>query len=1093
MPNPNAAADLIIPHLAAGEPWNAADMKTALTILDDQYRKNRASKTVNLKIAGDYEIFCQLISQAEEMAKQGNSTGLENLGTVARQYASRCLQGASVPKYLIPRPDEEKGHNGEKETVWSPQNMRFFQHRFCAILYRRIIRPLENWEGIQMPPIDQQYHDYLASVTKLFQAEVDTAFSAIKASWKYSKNPPSPEVREYMDNDLRDDLRRLFVASKGMANCTSEQFSASLARIRTVFPTEKKADMPLFVYPGEGVKEQTPVTFREELGKYTAAMSDYDKKVVDLETLIGKADPDYTFNVNQYKDDVLEAITVTERDPNDFFEKIGEHTGFIDKMVAYVRDNDALLAKDETLDRILGGMTGTDYGVELRLVEQLSKHKYYPDDVRNVANTDHRAPATRAQIKENLKRYAAMPKQYIRDYAESMARGIATERNYHEIKAKTKRIAAFGRVNGDMTEDELEEHEAEQNLNYSYQEANVVLPDERENMPYFEDEVTAPIFAFSKEEKITDIETEPGKTVNVDERLKRSLNTLTSWLKTAHYDIARCKENKDTHEYEYSYANRLTSPDGIEAIKELKGALFFMRDFAQRAGFENRFRGTISERADIEKDLRDFKDLLLTRHLEREMPKLNKEIKDVNKADPKTKWSKMSREELEKALKDRSAIIERAEKELSAAAELAGRNACPAEISSLSDEAKASVQTLKKVLTTISGRIDDILAKEEKQRLEAERKAEKKRLEDARKAEKERAAEEKRLAEEEAKRKAEEEKLNSDDSKSVLDDPDIIPGREGMERSFDSSFAAERVDKSNLIIDDEIEKNYEAEKDPALDEGFILDRPGKDGKAKAQNNGKASAADLPDWFDPDVKKFEGSLLAVRKTAVGRGGTRDTIIGIAHVLRDEGHWEHEQFDSMKQAFNDYARVMSNYGYDGYVPDTDDGKKAKYTVETEPQIAADKAVAKAASNLYNACLDYLEVHLEVNVQRGEIRYRNDRVTKSISGQLTPSGRLRKQAALAAVSMLLRVPESEAAVTTRDQSITYADYEHRIHTYDLEDLQRSLVHGFGSESFTYLQSKVAADKAAHKKFLERQARHTEEQQKKATIKKNGNILGN
>ena len=1053
MPNKPKEEPKIVPKLAIGEPWNGDSMRTALEILNQAYIDSGARKTFDPHVADDYAILCGLISQAEEAAKLGRSAGLEGLGSMARQYAHRCLRGTSIPNSVISDP------TGKNQTAWSLQDMHYFQNAFSCVIYRRILKPLEAWAYLSDQEINEQYRENMKSVSKVLNSEAEDIVSALKVSWRYSENEPTKDVVTYMNGELRNDLRNLFFCAKGMVDCSPEFFNETLRKIRTAIPTAikesilpaEKKKIPLFIYPGDGV-EITPVTFHTAIKEYKTEISAYDKRVRDLEEMIGPPDPTFKFNETQYIKDISDYFAMVKHDSEAYFEGIGDHLSFINTMVAYVNDNYKLLSKEEPPKDILGNMTGTDFGVEVQLYRQLSKFKADNNgDMMNVKKLEIRPDATRAHVVEALKRYAALPKQYIREHAEVVARSLL-DSNYNLVKAKALPYNTFVTVDDSLTYEDSQE----QDPNYTFVDNIIHVSDGKENMPYFEDEVTDPIFSFSKEENLLTHKTELGETINDEETLKNSLNTLTRWLATSKWKLGDYEDINAGRERKYTFASGLTSEDGIQTLKDVNKSLVFLREFSQKAGFENRFRGSITDRGRIENDLRDFKDLLLTRHLLREFPKLTEELDQINKADKKTKWKKMHSDELKKALDSRSDLVKRTDKALGEMRRLIKKDNYPKEFPQLIEEGKEQSDRLTNFTLQLSNYWTAAVEKEEKAAAKEKAAQEKAAREKA--AAEEKAAREKAAAEEKAAR----EKAAAEEKAAR----ERAAAEEAAGNNIDDNI--EPIEPDNVIRTDSMQNNDRAENQPI--------------------------ANKEPEIGPNTRKYIGHDLKFEESVVTRGELRDNIISVAIALRGQGHKDNYEFDFMKDALFEYANVLAKYGLDGDIPARTEPEKMKqkYTADDDLRIQNDGDVLSATRNVYLSCKHYLEKHLDAQIEHGENPPMHDIVTKKITGQLTPSGRLRKQAAVAVMQMLSHLPEAVDIIIKADNEVTFLNDAKTIHSTDRYDLMKSLSRGTGSEADPYkdLELKISVDNAARKRSKERLAHPAEAPKKTENVKKKNNV---
>ncbi len=1057
----------IVPPLAVGSPWNLADMATALDILDSTYRESGAEKTINPNVAADYAALCTVIAQAEEAAKEGRSEDAEKISGMARKYASNCLHGTSIPGTVIEDPLGE----GE-DTPWPLERMHYFQNVFSYIVYSRILNPLGKWEDVNCNIVNGQYGSYMKSVSDPVRTEADRIASALAASWKYTVGEASEAGLAYINGDLRGDLYKVFMSADGRGDCTSEFLGGVISRIKASVPAAAATEMPLLKLP-EG--KILPKDLRTALGEYAEKALDYDKKVTDLEALAGPADPDFSFDYEKYEKDIDNCVNMVRFGSNEYFEHMYGHIETIKKLENYVKSNDYVLANYNSPKEAVGGAGSLDFDVEKQLVEQLCKYKVDPrGDLKNVKNLNERPDATRKYIVDALKFYADLPNRYIGEYAENIARNVM-DTPYSGIKSSVGGYICFSehKEPSEMTDDESDDFEREKALNWTpvdnkivldYVEEDKLTPEEKKALAKkrakekikFEDEVNAPILKFCKEENLLTKTLEDGKTVNLEAALEKNLKILVRWLNTSRKELGIYQDMPFGGGRNYTYGKNLTSAQSVAALKEVNGALIFVREIAEKAGLGGSFKLKISNRPEIEKDLRSLADLLTAKHMSREMPKVAKELAEKNLADQKTAWKKLSADEIQKALDERNELIDKIGDDIEQMGELCGKGFCKNELGAISADCGASLKTMKITAESLAKKLAEKRVEEaERQRKEAEK--EKKAAEKRAKEEKKRLEREKKEAE--AREKAEREKAEKAENAAPENEASVENAAE------DGSYLANAM--ANAAENGRANDN--AEYDP--DDIFAA----ADRMAAANNE-----------FDPDSKKYDTSRLNPARNTTEEGITRDGIVAIARALVDEGHVEHDEFDRMKAALNAYAEAVKRYGFNGIHPK----EVAKvYPPENSDALAEDQTVLDAANEAYAACLAYLETHLETSVTHGRVPLRDDTVQKKIGGQWSASGRLRKQAALAAMRMFTSLPESADVVRAYDSIVTYRTDREKIHSRDFDMLENSLKPMFGGGAYVELSKKMAEQKAARVKERAEKKRLAEERKRqKEAEKQNG-----
>ena len=1129
-----------IPKLAVGEPWDMNDMRTSLQMLDTAYRGKGAAKTIDMNVADDYAQLCVLIMQAETAAKEGRSENLVALSSMAREYASRCLHGTSIPGRIIEDPASATG-------LWTLQDMHYFQNIFSYVIYRRIIEPLGSWDDIKKDVVRTGYDNNLQSESNIIYTRVDEIIAGIRSAWRYSKTPMTRAQERYIGLDLRRDLHNLYYCSKGLEHCTPQFFEQAAGRIRAVIPESARQKMPVFTFPGAG-EENTPGKFCAAVADYAAKAADYDRRVSALEGKAGPADPDFRFDFNKYEKDIIDYIAVAKNSPDTYFERITLHRENIEKLVRYVNGNEEFIGipgdskNAPTPETVLGEMTGADYDVELELVKQLSRlNNDAFGDLKNV-NAQGRPIPTRQYVVNALQHYASLPKTYLNDYIEGIARNVL-DSDYTPQKIKAAPYSVFDESTVVM-EDSREESGDEKPVNYTF------IPDKsvhrREDpRPFFEDTVVNPLLAYCAEENLFNQRGQDGKQVNVEAQVRSSLNILTRWLGTSKWDFGDYDDEQVTGKRSYKLGNRLTSDPAAAAIRDVNNARVFMKAFSEKAGLRNAFGVSLSNRKAIEADLRSLNDLLAARHYMREFPVLADEISKVNTADKSVKWDKLTRETLETELAKHNALVSQAEGSLEAINALIVKGVSAEALENVIKGSGELLTGIRGTVPNITKSLDAMKEKEAKARADEEKRLAKeaeKRQKEAEKAAAENAnkpkidivdevvaeehAEEVRKAAElsgiENGYQAEQASYDPDRGPSIIDPlADIV-----LDESKNEIPYIEKTDeRENLFDDDEVDENLGYEKalgqqqsakadapannqeqpensESVIEDGniinrsheepigageYIIDEPRPDDEElhagrvnrddidNARVRNRPGAGERRPGFNPDVPIDRESAIDRHPTVAASGRARDSMIQLVCALQGENHREHIEFDNMKAALLKYAQAVARHGYDGI--HTEEVFK-EYTAGQEEATASDPAVIKAATEAYKCCVLYLRKHLDAHVTRDGERYRDDRVVKLITGQLTPSGRLRKQAALGAMSLFSRLPEAADAIEVMDSMVTYRNNAQMIHTTDMRDLQASLLRGTGTsggnkDAYRELNARIAEQKRVRIAAREQDAR--------------------
>lgn len=676
----------VIMGMQFGEPLNKDDMKLALEDLNKEYAEVNKAECFNHEAAIEaYNTLLNDIAEAEKEAKEGKTDSIA-IGSALRKDARQCLAvtnmlGKGIIENPVPNDDMLLANQ-----PWELHEVHKFLNAFNHVIYRRLDKPEADWNTIEADEIKELQDGLDESILKVYNPEVDAAYNAIKAIWKYSKAEASEEQNSYIEdiNGLRKDLRNMFMASDGLADCNGLVFREVAEKIKNILPVsfnemvpdyrnKDKVKPPVWMFP-EDVSEEKPGTLRAAIKKYAEEAAAYDnmareyqKSIDELEKVIGKPDPEYSFDFDKFKNDMGKMFKLYQNTGFAEFEKYGDFEANIKKLVKYVRDNDAVIrhmdGKKLTAAGVAKDITDPDFGAEYVLMDGVSKAKGDRYVMGNVVNPNDRPDLTREGVKRNLKKYAELPKQYINDYIDRVVRVVMYSGNKPDIRVKED----YARRTKSKILNYIEAFRDDVFFKDAMSDAtpvdNEIIVDKR---PFFEDDVLVPIFEYCREAGVLSKKDENGKLVEdtkLEDEFKKSLNILTGWLSTHNDDFMKYN---DIYRSKGEFKPELKSEEAIDMFCSINTSLALVKDIIHKANAKVDFPDDMTDRKGIAKGLTQFKGVLLTQHLIKEYDELDKQLKSMN-ADDKIKckeWKKAGVNALREAENTHKELIEQLEENI---------------------------------------------------------------------------------------------------------------------------------------------------------------------------------------------------------------------------------------------------------------------------------------------------------------------------------------------------------------------------------------------------------------------------------------------
>ena len=765
-----------MPQWRIDEPWSAGDMKKALDGLQEIYKTINADKKKYI-VPGNgraaYEQLCTYIEQVENATKEGEAINIGD-GALFKEAFKKCMESVGMPLDIFPRLRDDISPKSDRDKItWNLQEMHYFRNLFCFLIRARAEHPKDGWKTWYDNDIHNSHENTMYTLigfeyinkgfkenkNNLYTSEADEFATMIADACRYSGAKLSDAQNSYLKDGFKKDLSSLYGWAEGMSDFDEVSFKEIVSNIKSVMSNMNIEGIASFDFLTENAKV-TPVALHKALDEYKGKLQPYvsanreaeekariaeaeriaeEKRKLDeaakahaaavsnLEGEIGKANPDFSFDIERFEKDIRNYFKLVSGDAHRLSKY--DYRRDIEDLVKYVRDNDFVL-KNWANDYIDKANTA-EFSIEYNLMNEFNYASTGQEEglARKITDEAKRDKPSREYIIKTLQRYADTPKQFIRDYVEKLARNMM-DRGGVEIISDANAFKVFGdgaekRLNDNTQNVKDESKVTANNINITTKsdnngeaiEYNAVSDDSDSNFDQlsnltpvdnvihidrgitFEDDVIEPIKQYCEEEH----EFEFGEQLKgTDSSLKDDLDTVLSWLVTGYGNLGLYKDDPITHERKYAYNDALDSDEAVECIIKVKAALSTLRSLTNSIGLKEFFKDGLYNKAAIKKDLEEFRNYLQYRHIVHKYDEYNNQLKEFNTADNKTKWSSFSQEELNEAYSERFNLNEQIAEIGKLRKSLIDKNIYKSELQALKDFDSNQTDALKLTLGDIA-------------------------------------------------------------------------------------------------------------------------------------------------------------------------------------------------------------------------------------------------------------------------------------------------------------------------------------------------------------------------------------------------------
>ncbi len=447
-------------------PLQRKDVNTAITTLDLAFRHaGQTGIDINVDAASHaLEALLLNVKKAEDAPWSDNpSKDTESF----KNSLKMCLLTIGVDNaffnYML--------KNFVDRQYYSLHDMYYFRQFISSMIQWRVEDPFDSWENWwkktdtqkELKKLTDQFTHHWSQLSETLEKDADKIAQIVAKSWAYSTKKKSPAEIKDIQNKLRAGLSKLFEYEQRLKPCTSKEFTDLSNNIRSLFPDSTASWMPLFSYlqPDQPKEEKTPARLADYIRNYALirlnsfiaekdVSADIKNATLDNECGEVASDPNdvpfksddelkqYAKTIEQCYRMASEKITITVN--------LDKHIEYIKSLRKYAVNQKALLdtveielknGKDRltVLKNIPAAMSEADYKVETDLMKNL-----YPNGSANafrVTSPNGRPFASRQTIANQLKDYAVRPKQRLAEAMTDILKNAVKENySFHENDAQ---------------------------------------------------------------------------------------------------------------------------------------------------------------------------------------------------------------------------------------------------------------------------------------------------------------------------------------------------------------------------------------------------------------------------------------------------------------------------------------------------------------------------------------------------------------------------------------------------------------------------------------------------------------------------------